>query len=229
MFQGQSMSLNERNSIEWLQTDAGRALAWKLAFFVPLLICLVSVWSPVPPTSVWWTASGLLLLVLMATISVTDLLWCRIPNWATYSAFAWGLAINAYASTAGDESLRQSLGAVGLQQSLLGALIPFGVMLVIFSLTGGGAGDVKLFAALGTLLGPGATAMAFLYTAVAGGALAVIVAMSRRTLAASLTRTAALVRTGGAAAAEIEHPSAPNRFAYAPAIAIGTFVAALGL
>ena len=41
--------------------------------------------------------------------------------------------------------------------------------------------------------------------------------------------TATLVRTGGANVAEIEHPSVDNRFAYAPAIALGALVAALGV
>src|SRR6266581_4052469 len=49
-----------------------------------------------------------------------------------------------------------------------------------------GAGDVKLFAALGTLLGPGRTGVAFIYTALAGGLIAVIVATRRRRLRATV-------------------------------------------
>ena len=44
-----------------------------------------------------------------------------------------------------------------------------------------GAGDVKLFAALGTFLGPSRTGIAFLYMAIAGAVLAAVVA--RRTAA----------------------------------------------
>jgi prepilin peptidase CpaA len=153
-----------------------------------------------------------------AVSSAIDLRTRRVPNALTFGVACAGIAAAALGH-----------GAVSLPMALAGLGLGLAIMLPGHVIGATGAGDVKLFAALGTLLGPGATAMAFLYTAVAGGALAVIVAMSRRTLVASLTRTAALVRTGGAAAAEIEHPSAPNRFAYAPAIAIGTFVAALGL
>jgi prepilin peptidase CpaA len=91
-----------------------------------------------------------------------------------------------------------------------------------------GGGDVKLFAAVGTLLGPSRIGMAFLYTAMAGGALAMVIALRRRRFGATMERTAALVCTGGANVAEIEGPSADNRFAYAPAIAVGAIVAALG-
>ena len=47
-------------------------------------------------------------------------------------------------------------------------------------------------------------------------------------LAATVERAVTLVRTGGANAADIEGPSINNRFAYAPAIALGTIAAALG-
>jgi prepilin peptidase CpaA len=91
-----------------------------------------------------------------------------------------------------------------------------------------GAGDVKLFAATGTLLGPANILAAFLYTAIAGGVLACLVAHRRRRFRDTVTRTATLVRTAGANVREIEDASVNNRFAYAPAIAVGTLVAALG-
>ncbi len=67
-----------------------------------------------------------------------------------------------------------------------------------------GAGDVKLVAAIGTMLGPSGVVVAFVYTALAGGLLALIVARRRRVLRDTIERTAALVRTGGANAAEID-------------------------
>ena len=87
---------------------------------------------------------------------------------------------------------------------------------------------MKLFAAIGTLLGPTGIIVAFVYTAIAGGVVALIVAVMRRRLRETVDRTAALVSTGGANVAEIEKASADNRFAYAPAIALGALAAALG-
>jgi len=91
-----------------------------------------------------------------------------------------------------------------------------------------GAGDVKLNAAVGTLLGPKGILVAFVYTALAGGVLAVVVALQRRRLNATIGRTASLVKTCGGTAREVEDGSADNRFAYAPAIALGALAAALG-
>jgi prepilin peptidase CpaA len=92
-----------------------------------------------------------------------------------------------------------------------------------------GAGDVKLFAAISALLGPSAVLSAFFYTAIAGGLLAVVVAVNRRRLAETVTGVAALVASGGANASAIEAPARNNRFAYAPAIAVGTLLAAAGV
>jgi prepilin peptidase CpaA len=101
-------------------------------------------------------------------------------------------------------------------------------MLPGFLIGATGGGDVKLFAALGTMLGPRSIGFAFLYTLIAGGLLAVVVALQRRRFYETLGRTAGLVTTAGGNTAEIEHGSQNNRFAYAPAIAAGTLVTALG-
>jgi adenylate cyclase len=74
-----------------------------------------------------------------------------------------------------------------------------------------------------------ATRSVALGTALAGGALALFIAWRRQRLTATVERTAALVRTGGGNVADIERPTENNRFAYAPAIAIGTLAAVLGL
>ena len=141
----------------------------------------------------------------------------RVPNWLTLGITAVGMILAAAHLT--DRSIAAALGgfAVGLLLMLPGHLVG-----------ATGAGDVKLFAAVGTILGPTGIAVAFVYTAIFGGALALLVAIYRGRLQDTLQETATLVMTGGANVAQIERPAANNRFAYAPAIAIGTLVAALG-
>jgi prepilin peptidase CpaA len=153
-----------------------------------------------------------------ASSAIVDLYTRRVPNGLTLGIGALGVALAATHMTG--VSVPGALGgfAVGLVLMLPGHVIG-----------ATGAGDVKLFAALGTLLGPTRTGMAFLYTALAGGLLVVIVAIRRRRFRATVARTARLVRTGGGNAAEIESATENNRFAYAPAIAAGALAAALGL
>lgn len=153
-----------------------------------------------------------------ASSAMVDLHSRRVPNALTFGIAALGLALAA-----------MRVSSVGVGGAVVGGLAGLLLMLPGHIAGATGAGDVKLFAALGTLLGPARMGPAFLYTALVGAILAIVVATNRRRLAGMMERTAALIRTSGGAAAEIEHGSHDNRFAYAPAIAVGALAAALGL
>ena len=149
--------------------------------------------------------------------AIVDLRSRRVPNPLTLGIAVLGIVLAAAHVT-----------NVSIMGALAGCALGFVLMLPGHYIGATGAGDVKLFAALGTLLGPTHILVAFVYTAIAGGLVAVIVAIRRRRLRETVGRTAALVRTGGANVGDIEKVSADNRFAYAPAIAIGALAAALG-
>ena len=147
--------------------------------------------------------------------AVVDLRTRRVPNWLTFGTAALGITL-----------AMTHLDGVGVAGAFEGLLVGLLLMLPGHVIGRTGAGDVKLLAALGTLLGPKSILMAFLYTAIAGGGIAVVVAMRRRRLRETLEGTATLVCTGGANAGDLEKPSTNNRFAYAPAIAVGAVIAA---
>ena len=152
----------------------------------------------------------------MGAAAVIDLRTRRIPNILTATLAAIGLGLAA-----------AGFGRVGLGASMLGCLLGLAFMMPghIFGRTG--AGDVKLLAAAGALLGPTDTIYAFLYTAIAGGALALVVAVARRRLSQTLASTSALMSGSEQARAEVDSTTSDNRFAYAPAIAIGVVLVAL--
>ena len=152
-----------------------------------------------------------------ASTAAIDLRVRRVPNPMTLGITAVGLILAALQVT-----------TVTVGAALTGLALGFALMLPGHLIGATGAGDVKLMAAFGTLLGPGRTGSAFIYTAIAGGAIALIVAARRRRMRVTIERTAALLSASGAAA-DIEHPREDNRFAYAPAIAIGALAAAFGL
>jgi prepilin peptidase CpaA len=153
-----------------------------------------------------------------AASAAVDMRVRRVPNVLTFGIAGMGVALALVRLT-----------PVGLAGALAGLGIGLVLMLPGHVIGATGAGDVKLFAALGTLLGPARTGMAFIYMALIGAALALVVAQRRGRLRTTLDCAVEVVRTGGAAAAEIERPEHNNRFAYAPAIALGAFAAALGL
>ena len=115
--------------------------------------------------------------------AVIDLRTRRIPNALTGSLAVVGLGLAA-----------AQLGTVGIGGAVIGCLLGFAFMLPGNMFGATGAGDVKLFAAAGALLGPATTVRAFFFTAIAGGVLALVVALHRRRLAHTIGATA---RSGG--------------------------------
>jgi prepilin peptidase CpaA len=152
----------------------------------------------------------------LVSATVIDVRSRRIPNLLTAAMAGAGLGL----ATAG-------LSGMTLMASVLGLVIGLALMLPGHLLGATGAGDVKLMAAVGSLIGPALIVNAFLFTAIAGGVLAVAVALRRRRLGATLDATARIVADPAAARHEIESAPATRRFAYGPAIAVGSVLAAV--
>jgi prepilin peptidase CpaA len=151
----------------------------------------------------------------LAAAVVTDVRTRKIPNVLTGSLAAAGLGI----AVGG--------GLVTPLQAMFGMFAGLLLMMPGHLIGAMGAGDVKLMAAVGAVVGPGMIVRVFLYTAVAGGLFALAVATQRGLLMATLQGTRTLVTAPVQAKQTIESPSRANRFAYGPAIAVGTFVALL--
>jgi prepilin peptidase CpaA len=163
-------------------------------------------------------------LVALATIlagtalgAAIDLRTRRVPNLLTMGLAAIGVV---YAAA--------GIGGLSIGASLAGLALGLALMLPGHVIGATGAGDVKLFAAAGAFVGPAHIVWAFIYTALAGGAMALLISLVRRRLRQTVGDTALLIATRGSNVAAIESPLENNRFAYAPAIAVGTMLAALG-
>src|SRR5258708_19564438 len=148
----------------------------------------------------------------LAVAVVTDVRTRRIPNWLTGSLAVAGLGL-AFAGG----PLTPGQAALGLVAGLL-------LMMPSHLIGATGAGDVKLMAAIGALLGPGLVLRAFLFTAVAGGVLAVAVAARRGRLGDTLLGTAQLVTARPDAPQTVEAPHRPNPFPYRPPIPLRTLL-----
>ena len=113
---------------------------------------LIAQWAPIAMS------------VVVATAAVfTDTKKGIIPNRLTIPAMVLGLIVNAGLS-----------GMAGLGIAAQGMAVALGLMLLPFVLGGMGAGDVKLLIALGAWLGPGLVAWTFIYAALLGGAVALL-------------------------------------------------------
>jgi prepilin peptidase CpaA len=128
--------------------------------------------------------------LLGCAASIDDLRRRAIANWINVAGLAAGLA---YHTANG--------GLAGLARSVGGAALGFGLFLIFYCLGGMGAGDVKLSAAFGAVLGPSGILLATLLAAPIGAAMAVAWILWRRHVRA---------------------------IPYAPAITLGAWMALLG-
>jgi prepilin peptidase CpaA len=166
------------------------------------------------PTSPNLTFVALASGALIAT--VIDLKTRRIPNIVTMTMAGIGLGLAA-----------SGVSGFSLGAAFLGLVVGLGLMLPGYALGATGAGDVKLMAAIGTMVGPWVVVKAFLFTGIAGGVIAVLVALKRRRLAMTVAGTARLIAAPSGARDELTMAPSSSRFAYGPAIAIGSVIAAL--
>ena len=147
--------------------------------------------------------------------SVVDIRTRRIPNELTAAIATIGLGLAAF-----------GLSGMSVWASLAGLAVGLALMMPGHLLGATGAGDVKLMAAIGTIVGPTIVITAVLFTAVAGGLLAVAVALRRGRLNATLAGTGRIIAAPAGIKKEIDAVRRSSRFAYGPAIAIGSVLAA---
>lgn len=167
---------------------------------------------------------------LLALAVWNDLRTRRIPNALVFGGALLGLLLNAlYPAGAGLLAL-QPFGGIGLLWALAGLATGLLLLLPMYALRALGAGDVKLMAMLGAFLGPRPVAACVLLTLLAGGVLALGVALWTGKLRAVLHNTLHMVmhsvlRGIHGEVARIEAPATPSgRLPYAVAIAAGTIL-----
>ena len=111
-----------------------------------------------------------LLLTLVLGAAVFDVRYRRIPNWITVGGALAGLAMNWFLDQGRPGLFRSALAGLGLA---------FGIYVALYALHAMGAGDVKLMAAVGAVVGWENWFGIFIATALVGGVMSLILIASR--------------------------------------------------
>jgi prepilin peptidase CpaA len=151
------------------------------------------------------------LVAVLVTASITDIRRHRIPNWLTLPAVVAGLGLNAS-------------GAPGLLFGFEGLLLGLGLFMIPYLLGGIGAGDVKLLAAVGAMVGPRTVLIAALCATLVGGiyALALMAVHPR----ARATRAAVIVTLVRFFSSRSIRYDSPGRGETVPTLCYGVAIAA---
>jgi prepilin peptidase CpaA len=162
----------------------------------------------------------LALIGLLATATVTDLRSSRIPNWLTIPGMVFGLAAHTWLH-----------GHQGLLFSLFGLFVGAGLFLIIHLLGNIGAGDVKLMAAVGAMVGAESALESGVLAISVGGLYALGAMIYQWGLVSTVKRMSGilqdLVATGGQVVWAREL-ALPFRLRYGLAIASGILLLKLG-
>jgi len=168
-----------------------------------------------------------LLACLLAWAVASDVRSRRIPNQLVVLGLLAGFTLQATV-TPGAGLFSEPFGALGLLKAAAGMALGLLLLLPMYALGAMGAGDVKLMAMLGAFLGPLDIVGAGLSSVLAGGVLALLVALCQGSLRkvtgnVKLMVLGSVLRGMSGGSARIDAPlAATGQLPYAVAIASGT-------
>ncbi|MEW6040949.1 MAG: A24 family peptidase [Elusimicrobiota bacterium] len=113
--------------------------------------------------------TDVLLLLLLAVASLTDIKFRKIYNWLTLPAITFGF-LNGFFQR----------GFLGLQDSFLGILAGTVLIMPFYLLKGIGAGDVKLCAAVGSIMGWNFTLLGLFLGSIIAGLYCLVIVLKRK-------------------------------------------------
>ncbi len=158
---------------------------------------------------------GVLLIGVIAA-GITDVLSSRVPNLITFPLALIGLGFHTFADSG--NGILFSLEGLGLGLALFMGFYMYGGM---------GAGDVKLLAAFGAVVGPMNVFVGFILASLLGGLYAVVVMLWHLGLAQTAQRTkvilVSMVFMKVNVAASLEQTTLP-KLRYALVIGLGTLL-----
>lgn len=157
-----------------------------------------------------------LVLVVLILALYYDLRENKIKNFVTLPAAIAGLVLNSWHE-----------GWMGFWAALQGWLIPTLLLFILYYINVMGAGDIKLFAALGSIMGLPFALESFVHTIFIGGIIAMVLLLVRGQFVASMSRLIRyfkLLMWSGKLHPYCAKEDASSKFAFTTAIVPGTLV-----
>lgn len=160
----------------------------------------------------------IILSLFLAIAIIDDIRSYRIHNSIVVSAFVAGLILNLI-----------QRGFHGLLLSLLAALIPIVILFPLFALRMLGSGDIKLFCAIGSIMGIEFIFNSMIFAFLAGGVISLGITLTRKNTLERLRYMAAYLKSIYLSHSILPYTSFSNKkdgakFHFSPAIAAGCLI-----
>lgn len=117
-----------------------------------------------------------ILFIFLIIAFIMDVRHYRLPNWLTAGGMVIGITFHLISN-----------GIDGLIFSFLGLLVAGGIFLILYIFKAVGAGDVKLFAAIGSFVGVQMVLYMMMYSIVFGGIIGIIILLFTKTFLLKIT------------------------------------------
>jgi prepilin peptidase CpaA len=157
-----------------------------------------------------------LLLVMLGLALYQDVSAHKIKNWLTLTAALAGVALNFVEK-----------GPAGLVMAVQGWLVPVLALMLLYRLNMMGAGDIKLFAAMGSLMGLEFVTLCFIFSVFTGGVIAFVILIREKALAArmiKIIRYFCLMAATGRIMPYVARGDNSSKFIFSAAIVPGAIV-----
>jgi prepilin peptidase CpaA len=116
------------------------------------------------------------LFLVLGVAMYFDLRYHKLPNWLTMGGLATGFLYHLIAS-----------GLDGLLYSVIGMLVGGGIFMVLYLFKAIGAGDVKLFASIGAIVGTEMVLYTMMYSIVYAGLIGILILLFTKTFLKRMT------------------------------------------
>lgn len=158
------------------------------------------------------------LAILLVLALYSDIKTYKIKNYITIPFMCIGILTNLF-----------FYGLHGLHESLLGICYPIGILMVLFMLRMLGAGDMKLFGAIGAIMGYSFVLDVIIYSFLAGGIISIAILIKRQNFVQQIRYLITYVKTCFLTFSTIPYmdysdKNNKSRFHFSIAIVIGTLI-----
>lgn len=167
----------------------------------------------------YWIIKFLLTVCMLIICVITDIKCKKIKNSVCALSIILGIVLNLF-----------EFGIKGILYSILGITIPIVILYMLFLIKSLGAGDIKLFATIGSIWGANIVFYSMIFSFLIGGFIGLLISVIKKILLSGLNAFLKYIKIcfiTRSFPSYISSNNSKSTFCFSPAIMLGTIIAIL--